>query len=105
MAVSTWTTASAPSQVVGIPGYWYEVSAGSLRGSAVRIGPFATATLMSSFPSAVRRRNTHVGAGYGTAGRDAAVARGITGSASAAGSAERRTTDTAGRPPVGTRSA
>src|SRR5262245_28237944 len=64
MAVSTWTTASAPSQVVGIPGYWYEVSAGSLAGSAVRTGPFATATLMRSFPSAERGgQRTSVGSG------------------------------------------
>src|SRR3954469_5682479 len=46
MRISQWTTASAPSHVVGMPGYWYLVGAGSRVGSVVRTGTSATATLM-----------------------------------------------------------
>ena len=47
--VSTWTTASAPSQVVGMPGYWNAVPTGSCSGTWV--GRSATATDMETILS------------------------------------------------------
>src|SRR5436309_12884579 len=46
--ISTWTTASAPSQVVGMPGYSYFVPTGSRRVSGVRVGSRVT-TLIALF--------------------------------------------------------
>src|SRR5579872_1663538 len=45
--ISTWTTASAPSQVVGMPGYSYLVSDASRTGSVVRGGACAITLLMT----------------------------------------------------------
>src|SRR3954451_17062182 len=46
ICVSTWTTASAPSQVVGIPGYSYLVPVGARSASGVRADFRTTALLM-----------------------------------------------------------
>src|SRR5437764_248751 len=50
MRISTCTTASAPSHVVGMPGYWYALSVGCFCGSAVRVGRSATAAAVIEIP-------------------------------------------------------
>src|SRR5437773_12425925 len=46
--ISTWTTASAPSQVVGIPGYWNFGGAASSIGLSWRVDFLIVAVLISA---------------------------------------------------------
>src|SRR5438477_12914984 len=67
MRISAWTTASAPSQVVGMPGYWNRGSAPRL-GWAVRTGVSATAVLIVVLDSGLAEQGLSISRGGGGPG-------------------------------------